>query len=243
MDLKETSKFLVRLFDYEIEPDTLISLNFTSRAKYLTKEERKRFSRKKIYITKLLDRNINSVLEQVTYFEKLKTTLLSDNGEAIPEKSFTTYIGINPCSAFKGTQAFLDFVNNKNKDLLFSRKSEEGTNQILKSYKTIPSKLTGTIAHTFSEKVWIDIDIDTDFKEEFLTTLLPVAKEIKGCILIESQGGFHLLYKPKILRKDPKILIQLLSGSGLTKEVEVNNNFAVPLVGTYQNGFLVRTLN
>ena len=173
------------------------------------KSQLKRFTSKKEY---LFEKIQGLEIELGGYYQ---------NHEPIPQEALSIYISVNPRSFEKAAKNGL------------IRLAE----LITKPYNGYNphQEMMSVIQTSWSRKIYFDLDIDHNNKEEIL---VEIENKINfDCLtLLQTKGGYHLLVElKKIDKKYEKTWYNNLTS---IKGVDVKGDNLVPIAGCYQGGFV-----
>jgi hypothetical protein len=252
-DINELYKFYDLILP-ELLPNEVYFISLSARKKYLTTEEQQeiKLGRTEMFERRIIkDREWNKFLRTIKKFETVYGSYTSKNGFDIPDKCLVVYININPSCVLKAYREF---------NAIYSEYMYELTNNVIKGNKVdnilyrikkIENVLKTSIQKNRGVKHWVDIDCDTNYKDDTLILLtcnkLLAGYGIKNYVL-STKSGYHILIKRQDLNFDPSdICMELLNSfqekySDWQGEVIVNKNEMVPLPGCYQAGHLVKII-
>ena len=256
MNLIQDEKQFNKFVDFlpELKTDEVYFISLSARNKYLTEEERKKYS---LGRTEMFGRCIAKSKEQLKDYtiKKLESVLsykTTKNGSKIPEKALVTYININPSSMIK---AYMLFQKEMNKQVAEVMQALQNNKEPNFSYINIQDRvLMNCIQKSSGTKTFIDIDCDT--KESHVINFIQdtLNASLIHYLIIETHGGFHFLIKKdtiptkkqKTVTKSFNLQKLCTDAQALSEqkkvEVMINGNAMVPVPGTCQANFLVRMI-
>lgn len=248
-------------FITEGQEDKPFYVTLLKRTKYLTKEERSKYSNSsnmldiKLYQRKKYSEGFEGYHKNILRFKGAKEAYLGKDSSPLPEKSKAIYGGVNPVDLSYARKAFNDELNT------LEYRANHNKEELEKIYSRIPRLFlkSCTKARLVKNVVDIDVDIDQDLIsdeerlkgfQKFLSLLNTTIDQsfLNDIFIVFTKGGFHILSKTKNFNRywRTETIVQLAAEAfeGFTKEVKENKNEMCPIPGTKQCGFLVlgRTL-
>ena len=228
----------------EFEKDEVYFISLSARNKYLTDEERIKYS---LGRTEMFGREVAKSKEELkTYtIKKLEATLnyrTTNNGSKIPEHALVMYININPSSMIKAYFQFQKEMNRQIEEVFFANQNNKNPNYtfITRGQR----EFMNCIQKSSSRKYFIDIDCDSkdiDIKN-FIGNKLIDEKAIFH--IVQTQGGYHFLIIKKSLEGRKIDLNRICKDAEAmgAKEVSINSNAMIPVPGTLQAGKEVKLI-
>lgn len=249
-DKKEFLKFYDKL--YELEKDELFFISLSARNKYLTEEERLKYS---LGRTEMFGREFikGKDLELFDYtFKKLEALMsykTTSNRSLIPEKALVVYFNINPTSSIKAVQVFIQEMQKEMYSLINDLDKDNDTHRVYSRFKNAKSILNTQFQKYTSRKIFIDVDFDT--KDFSIVTMLTEKLDENNVeyFVIETQGGFHVAIKRGTCSKYVNYMLytswvkncdKIAKDIDKDNEVIINKNEMIPLPGTLQANHLVK---
>lgn len=227
---------------------------------FISLAARNKYSKEKIDLghrPEMLDKSVIKINNADLYFAKIKRFdtegYLDNNNSIIPKEVMAIYVNINLSDTIKAWSKIKNRINEIDEEILShsffnSNKLDHAISQI----NNLPNIWFSQIQNTYSKKSWIDIDVDIkdsniSLKESLINNISNsnLIKNLKGIIIIQTRGGFHILINcienqfnkeinPESIRKNIENIVRDYS-----KEVVINKNGMVPCPGTYQGGYKV----
>lgn len=234
-----------------LERDEVYFTSLSARNKYLTQDERDKYS---LGRTEMFSRQVATSKDEIELaIQKMEADLTfktTRNGHLIPEKSLVVYINIHPSSMVNAYGKFRTQMNVHSDELLASLSG--GSNPHYQPFLGMRTKLLNHIQKAPSRKVWLDIDIDAPSEELAVQHSGVICEALSlasvNNIRIKTQGGVHIIVELKSLKARNIPLYRLVQDAHnalkpLGGECKFNENAMVPLPGTLQAGRLVEFLD
>lgn len=233
----------------ELEKDEVIFLALFQRNKHLILEQRKELGLPRCnVIARAICREKSSIVKQLRRWESDERAFLTKTGVPIPNECLVPYITVQPISMIKTYQEF----NRIATDYLIELSSQGDRSNTYSRIKKLDTLLLDCAQHAYSRKIYIDVDFDVPkdwaLLKDFEDTLF-----VKGVkyLKIETQGGFHYLLSKDTLKFNYHEILDNWRAFATQEfgkarehkedkpkwEIEVSENQAVPIPGTFQYGF------
>lgn len=249
--------FLDRLGDIYPHESYLISTNI--RSKQISEEDKQKMKRCfGMFLSKYIRGSVNNrvdpeiALQRVYELEVPFKALTFNKGKedefTVPQEYIVSFITCNPSNEIKVAMEHLKSTNDILETLATSENPEKSRNDLAHMNRDFRSERMKNTRHK-----WVDFDIDipninnNNIREEAKTIIRDVFKNTKvlkkdpDCIIVSTNGGFHILLNKDYIKDNPNKLSNELTKS-LKKSIEVKEvsykkgSILVPLPGSLQYG-------
>ena len=256
---KEQVEKLVRFVKPLKEGETYMML-LASRNKYLLDENK--ISYRDSHGSNIIDRqlirpnqNMVQKIEQILHrWSSEYGAYLSKDGKNYPNEMLIPYIKINPNNMVKAYFNFKKAMIEIEQEFAYGIVKE---GEILKKFNRLDRMLMSNIQASYSEKYILDLDIDllpehnsfgkASIVSDIIKVICEYCKDFDktNYKIIETFGGYHILFEKETLDCNGFYNGFLKNKSkygfiDLVKEIELNKEYMIPLVGCYQGNKQVR---
>ena len=243
-------------FDNIMRPFSPLEAYFVSlaaRNKYLTEEEQEQLhlGRSEMMSPTILNEyNFDKFLSKIKRFEcNDKGSFLTKNNSYIPQKALSCYININPSDTLKALYEFRRITEEYYKEFLSSY--TKGGHPDTSKLKSTNIMLLTSYQNNYSEKIWLDIDMDVDkgfFNNDNRKDFADYCKSqnLNTVYIIDTHSGFHVLIKVSELKFNPQDIVEFLTelyianntiSASAKTEIIINKNMMIPLPGTFAGNY------
>lgn len=237
-----------------LKPTEVYFLSMAARNKYLTDEERKRYDlgRTEMYAKTIIRHDTEEeFLKHIRRLECDERGYTTRTGEPIPQKCMVCYVNIDPSSTPKALAGFTKVLGEYQEEALSIAVNKTDNSNFLDRLNKIDNNLMTCYQQAHAKGLWVDIDIDLEYKREDDALCIPsvVERHLAGYSLdykiISTKSGFHVLLARKGMKSDPQQIAESLGRFLLdlgfpVKESVINKNRMIPLPGSWQCEYLVR---
>lgn len=248
--------FLDRLGDIYPHESYLISSNI--RSKKISEEDKKKMKCFGMYLSKYIrgaeNNRVNPeiALQRAYELEVPFKALTFNKGKedefTVPQEYIVSFITCNPSNEIKVAMEHLKATNDILANLAISANSEKNRNDLAHINKDFRSERMKNTRHK-----WVDFDIDipninnNNIREEAKKIIRDTFKNTKvlkqdpDCIIVSTNGGFHILLNKDYIKDNPNKLSNELT-KDLKKGFEVKEvsyktgSVLIPLPGSLQYG-------
>lgn len=238
-----------------------------ARKKYMSEEEKKSINLGDtcmMFKTILKEHDEKKFLSKIHQADACADYFTDRDGNYIPKHCIAYYMNINRTNVLSAIREFKHLLTDWDYDIgtMLNFNSDEKTRNIGKQLKTIQNNLLKSFQDPKNtEGDWLDIDCDVGTEHDFgkIKQKLVEFLNTDNVWVILTQGGCHVLVSKKSISEYNKALSVVTDRKNMRdkvmtinkivgflqgnfdeyKEIKLNQNGAIPLPGTYQNGFPV----
>lgn len=223
--------FLDVVFSDAEEEDQAVFVSLSTRAKYLSDEQRlvyslshsEMFHRQWFPVNKARDLVIR-YLEQIRIQDYLLVDHTDKKGHTLPLNATSVYLNINPSSYRRA-------VFDLQREILTMMEDNSG-------YRKIQSKLNTAMQRARGQRLWTDIDVDAAYAPEEIVHF--VQKRLPNPLVLQTHSGYHVMVENALMKQYKTNLGEVVKSMqelfNDSSEIKINSNAMVPLPGTFQGG-------
>jgi hypothetical protein len=238
-----------------LDKDSVYFMSLSARNKMLSKEEREYFG---LGRTEMIHKQIlrkddyDFFIERLRRYECNIEGLLTKNKLPIPQKTLVVYWNLIPTSVRKCIADSQKLIIDLQEELT-NAALKNSIDAIDSAYHKLRKAFDSTIslyARNFGPKTWVDFDVDITHNEEFIATLkkeMQIKCGLGNYAILKSYGGYHVLVKKDIIKWNPNDIINIISIicetlNIISKEIIKNDNYMIPLPGTFMYKEFIPTI-